>query len=126
MTNKYSSIRIALLLSVGAYVYGAVDNSAKAGLKSVRALDYKSIPSDAEMHHRTKWSNDVFIYVDYDPGAPSLYVFDRSGEPRFSAMIQLPEADRIHVDDFAAATDGSIWAGGGAISRSGQESFFLI
>ncbi|MGI9072809.1 MAG: hypothetical protein ACR2JB_16195 [Bryobacteraceae bacterium] len=31
----------------------------------------------------------------------------------------------MRVDDFAAAPDGSVWAGGNATSRTGQESFFL-
>jgi hypothetical protein len=67
----------------------------------------------------------VFIYIDDDEAAPSLYVFDRSGQVKFSAMIQIPAVYQVRVDDFAAAPDGSVWAGGDAISRSGQHSSFL-
>lgn len=126
MRIRYFSTHSILLLLFGSYLYGgAGGGSVKAVPKSARALDYRSLPSDADIHHRTKWSNDVFIYIDDDQAAPSLYVFDRSGQVKFSTMILIPGVDRIRVDDFAAAPDGGVWAGGGAIWRIGQESSFL-
>jgi hypothetical protein len=55
----------------------------------------------------------------------SLYVFDRSGKVKFSTLIQLPEIDRMRVDDFAAAPDSSVWMGGNVTSKTGQDRFFL-
>ncbi len=126
MLRKYSSIYSIPLLLFGPYLCsGAGNGPVRAVPKSARSLDYKSLPSDADLHYRTKWSNGVFIYIDDDPGAPSIYVFDRSGTVKFSTLIQLPEIDRMRVDDFSAAPDGSVWAGGNATSKTGQESFFL-
>jgi hypothetical protein len=88
-------------------------------------MDFKAIPTDAETHHRTKWSNDVFIFADDDKGAPSLYMFDRAGQQVFSAMVQIPLVDETRLADFAAAPDGSLWACGWSYSRSGQRADFL-
>lgn len=92
---------------------------------SIRTLDFRSLPGDAFDHSRTKWSGDFFILVDDDPGAPSLYMFDRSGRITTSAMIQITGASRVRVTDFAAASDGSIWTCGIGDSGTGQRSFFL-
>lgn len=88
-------------------------------------MDYSVLPSDAEMHNRTKWSNGLHIFIDDDAGAPSLYAFDRAGKPVFSAMIQIRGANRIRIYDFAASADGGIWASGWAMSGSGRQRYFL-
>ena len=126
MTKKTLSVPVLLLISFVSHAYaGANEASPTIVPISIRSLDYTSIPTDANVHHRTKWSNGVFIFIDDDAAAPSLYVFDRSGRISFSGMIQIPHADRLRVADFAAAPDGSVWAGGNVISTSGQRSFFL-
>ncbi len=91
---------------------------------SVRTLDLRSLPSDALLHSRSKWSRDLFILID-DAGAPLLYMFDRSGHIQFDAMIQIAGASKIRVYDFTAAPDGSVWTCGYAASPSGQRSSFL-
>ncbi len=124
MSHKYFSVLSGVLLS--ACLCAAADNnSVKATPNSFRALDYSSLPSGADLHHRTKWSNDVFLYIDDDAGAPSLYVFDRSGRVKFTALILIPAVDEIRLDDFAAASDGSVWAAGHAISKAGGQIFYL-
>lgn len=127
MTMKFFSTCASLsLLVFGSHVLnGAEQGSLKASWGEIRALNYNSLPSDAQIHHRTKWSNNEFIYIDDDDAAPSFYVFDRSGQIKFSSMIQIPRVNEIRVDDFAAAADGSVWAGGHATSGTGQRTFFL-
>lgn len=92
---------------------------------SFRTMNFRSLPTDASSHSRHKWSADLFIVVDDDLGAPSLYAFDRSGTKTFDAMILLSGADRVRIDDFSAAPDGSIWVCGHAFSSAGQRSSFI-
>jgi hypothetical protein len=127
VTKKYFSLSAVLLvlLFVSQVYGGAEGSSATATATSIRTLDFRSLPTDAFMHSRLKWSKDLFILIDDDAGAPSLYMFDRSGYTKFDAMIQIPGADRVRIDDFAAAPDGSVWTCGHADSPTGQRSFFL-
>src|SRR6185437_16940378 len=126
MAKRLFLVSMALLLSGGSSLYSRAGNTlATVTPRQVRALDYSSLPSDADLHHRTKWSNGLFLYIDDDEAAPSIYIFETSGHIKFEAMIQVPGADRIRIHDFAAAPDGSIWGCGKAISKTGQESFFL-
>ncbi len=114
------------LLSLGLGLFaGPGEGSIKAVLKSVRAMNYLSLPSDFGPHHRTKWSNDWLILIDDDPGAPSFWEFDRSGNPVFNSLILIPSANHTRFDDFAAGPDGTIWAAGHATSGEGQQSSFL-
>jgi hypothetical protein len=125
--NKRLSLCAAVLcLSFATQVCGAADESTATGAPaSIRTLDLRSLPSDAFEHSRSKWSGDLYILIDDDAGGPSLYMFDRSGQPQFNDMIQISGADRIRIRDFTAAPDGSVWACGQADSRAGQRSFFL-
>jgi hypothetical protein len=57
----------ALFLSLGLYLYGGVENSSRKAIpKAVRPLAYRSLSSGADLHYRSKWSNDVFLYIDDD------------------------------------------------------------
>jgi hypothetical protein len=52
-------------------------------------------------------------------------MFDRSGQVKFDAMIQIPDASNVRILDFTTAPDGSVWASGLANATGGQRSFFL-
>lgn len=127
MITKPVFVPAAVIILSGFYVYGAsVNNSSgKAVPGLIRALDLRSLPSDAPSHHRTKWSNDALLYINDDAAAPQVYVFDRSGKVKMSGMIQIPDADRIRLDDYAAAPDGGVWTAGHALSKTGQQSFLI-
>jgi hypothetical protein len=114
---------LAPIISVVA-VYGADNLDRTAVRTSERPMDYTTLPSDASAHSRTKWSGDVHLLID-DAGAPSLFVFDRSGKRISGTLLQIPGADQLRVTDFAAGPDRTIWASGQAVSRQGQQSFFL-
>lgn len=127
MTSRYLSLYAVLVcLPFAAQICVAAEGStAKVTPTSIRTLDFRSLPSDAFTHSRSKWSGDLFILIDDDAGAPSLYMFDRSGHIKFEAIIQIAGASRVRVDDFTAAPDGSVWTCGRADSPAGQRSFFL-
>jgi hypothetical protein len=113
-------------LPVALRVCAAAEGSAASPVPtSIRTLDFRSLPGDAFEHARTKWSKDVFILIDDDRGAPSLYMFDRAGHIKFDGMIQIAGAVNVRVTDFASAGDGSVWTCGYADSATAQRSFFL-
>ena len=116
-------VRAAAILSLGLGLF-AGQGSEKAVLKSVRAMNYLSVPSDFGPHHRTKWSNNWLILIDDDPGDPSFLEFDRSGNPVFNSLIQIPNANHTRFDDFAAGPDGTIWGAGFATSAEGKQAPF--
>jgi len=127
MANRCFSFHAVLpsLLFAFQVCGGAENSSSNITATSTRTLDFRSLPSDAFTHLRTKWSGDLFILIDDDAAAPSFYMFDRSGQVKFDAVIQISGANRVRVDDFAAAPDGSVWTCGHAESPAGQRSFFL-
>ncbi len=124
---KIRRIKLHLLsaVAISCLCSGAKSQTLSAVSGRSSTLDYSALPSDADLHHRTKWSNGEFIYVDDDAGAPSLYIFDASGRRKFETMLQIPGVQSVRIDDFAAAPDGSVWTGGSATSASGQRGFFL-
>ena len=125
--NRYFSLHTVLVCRpFAAQVSGAAESgTAKVTPTSITTLDFRSLPIDAFTHSRMKWGRGLFILIDDDAGAPSLYVFDRSGHIQFDAMIQITGANKVRVDDFTAAPDGSVWMCGHADSPAGQRSFFL-
>jgi len=88
-------------------------------------MDLTAIPSDAESHHRTKWSRDLYIYIDDDVVSPSIFVFDRNGKQVYNSLLQIPGVDRMRVEDFESAPDHTLWLCGNSHSPSGQASYFL-
>ena len=119
-------LAVLVCLPFAAQVCVAADGrTANVIATSTRTLDLRSLPNDAFMHARTKWSKDLFILIDDDWSAPSLYMFDRSGHLKFDGMIQITGADHVRVTDFTAAPDDSVWTCGYADSAAGQRSFFL-
>lgn len=124
-TRSQFALSAIVFLSFASTVAGQNGQVTKLVPKAVRAMNYDVLPSGAPFHFRTKWSNDWFIGVDDDLGTPSFWVFDRSGRSLFNTAIQVPAADKLRIDDFAAAPDGTIWAAVHAISTTRQQSFFL-
>lgn len=126
MRETFPARSIAVMFALGTLLRGGASNTASGNeASSIRVMDFKALPSDAESHNRTKWSRDLYIYIDDDVVSPSLFVFDRSGKQIYNSLLQIPGVDRMRVDDFEAAPDGTLWLCGSSHAAGGQASSFL-